>query len=537
MRFGFSYIGLIWLIMLLVPNLIWMKNKPKDYEEYVHHENKVLLFFERAGQFIVTPVALIFSDFNFKGWNFWCPVLIVSFLCMVLYEIFWIRYFKSEKTMEDFYRGIIGIPVAGATLPVIAFFLLGIYGGNGIMIIGSIILGIGHIGIHLAHRKEVCEPKPKKHIVRRILVGIPKVIVSMVLIIVLGFFVVVIIGRNINQIKRVIDYSDGINKSEYVMLNGQEQYILTMGHDISNPVIISLHGGPGAPSTITDYCWIDYLTDDYTVISWDQRGCGRTYYHNVNTDPDNSTVSFEQAMNDLDALVDYARNTYKQDKVIIMGHSYGSLLGSQYVLDHPEKVSAYIGIGQEVIEEDLYAYTYDYNDALAKAREAGDDTGEMENAYENLINNPTVANMSALSNSTLKYHSPRVTEDVSTTATIFSPYFGVDDARWYWVILSALTGNTAYEDLEKPLIDYLLDFNAYKRNTDFQMPVLFISGSDDWSCPVGPIEEYYDVITAPQKEMYLVDGCGHSPQGQLPEEFCQAIKRFLDVCKHVITFN
>ena len=87
------------------------------------------------------------------------------------------------------------------------------------------------------------------------------------------------------------------------------------------------------------------------------------------------------------------------------------------------------------------------------------------------------------------------------------------------------------------MIDYLLDFNAYKRNTDFQMPVLFISGSDDWSCPVGPIEEYYDVITAPQKEMYLVDGCGHSPQGQLPEEFCQAIKRFLDVCKHVITFN
>ena len=105
------------------------------------------------------------------------------------------------------------------------------------MIIGSIILGVGHIGIHLAHRKEVCEPKPKKHIVRRILVGIPKVIVSMVLIIVFGFSVVVIFGRNINQIKRTIDFNDGINKSEYVMLNGQEQYILTMGHDISNPVI------------------------------------------------------------------------------------------------------------------------------------------------------------------------------------------------------------------------------------------------------------------------------------------------------------
>ena len=96
--------------------------------------------------------------------------------------------------------------------------------------------------------------------------------------------------------------------------------------------------------------------------------------------------------------------------------------------------------------------------------------------------------------------------------------------------MSSQTGSTAYEDLEKPLIDYLMDFNAYKRNTDFQMPILFISGSDDWSCPVGPIEEYYDVITAPKKEMNLVDGCGHSPQGQLPDQFVGIIRDFLLEC-------
>lgn len=155
MTFGFSYIGLIWLLMLLIPNFIWTKNQPKDYEKYAAKENKVLLALERSGEFIVTPVALIFSDFNFKGWNFWLTVLVISFLCMVLYEIYWIRYFKSEKTMKDFYRGILGIPVAGATLPVIAFFLLGIYGGNILMLAGSCILGVGHIGIHLQHKKEV----------------------------------------------------------------------------------------------------------------------------------------------------------------------------------------------------------------------------------------------------------------------------------------------------------------------------------------------------------------------------------------------
>ena len=83
MKFGFSYIGVIWLIMLFVPNMIWTKNKPQDYEKYTEGENKVLLALERIGQFIVTPVALIFSDFNFKGWNFWVVMLLISFFLRV----------------------------------------------------------------------------------------------------------------------------------------------------------------------------------------------------------------------------------------------------------------------------------------------------------------------------------------------------------------------------------------------------------------------------------------------------------------------
>ena len=62
---------------------------------------------------------------------------------------------KSNKTMKDMYSSILGIPVAGATLPVLAFLLLGVYGKNIFLIFSSIILGIGHIGIHLNHRKEV----------------------------------------------------------------------------------------------------------------------------------------------------------------------------------------------------------------------------------------------------------------------------------------------------------------------------------------------------------------------------------------------
>ena len=104
MQLGFSYVGLIMLFMLLVPNFIWTKNQPKDYDKYVVKENKVLLAFERVGQFIVTPCALIFSSFNPHGWNFWCIVLILAFLNLVVYDIAWVRYFKSEKTMKDFYE-------------------------------------------------------------------------------------------------------------------------------------------------------------------------------------------------------------------------------------------------------------------------------------------------------------------------------------------------------------------------------------------------------------------------------------------------
>ncbi|MDE5742283.1 MAG: hypothetical protein K2H90_07540 [Oscillospiraceae bacterium] len=155
MSLGFSYTGLIFIAMLMIPNLIWTKNQPKDYENYAANENKALQIFERVGEILVTCCALIFSDFNIGKISIWSLWLGAACILMVLYEIYWIRYFKSEKTMADFYRSLLGIPVAGATLPVAAFLLLGVYGRNIFMIISVIILGTGHIGIHLNHKKEI----------------------------------------------------------------------------------------------------------------------------------------------------------------------------------------------------------------------------------------------------------------------------------------------------------------------------------------------------------------------------------------------
>lgn len=154
-HFGFSYVGLIYLLMLFIPNIIWTKYKPKDYEQYEQKENRGLQVMEKIGQVSVCCCVLIFSDFNVRPGTMWCLWLLVSFMLMLLYEAYWIRYFKSKRNLSDFYRSFCGIPVAGATLPVCAFFLLGIYGRNILLTAAVILLGIGHIGIHLQHRNEI----------------------------------------------------------------------------------------------------------------------------------------------------------------------------------------------------------------------------------------------------------------------------------------------------------------------------------------------------------------------------------------------
>jgi len=150
---GFSYTGLIFLLMLIIPNLIWVRHQPKGYNYQT--ENKILLIFERVGQVLVTCTALIFSDFNLRPWSIWTLWLLAAVIPMLMYECWWLRYFKSQKRLKDFYSSFCGIPVAGATLPVMAFFLLGIYGKVVWLLISTAVLGIGHIGIHLQHRRKI----------------------------------------------------------------------------------------------------------------------------------------------------------------------------------------------------------------------------------------------------------------------------------------------------------------------------------------------------------------------------------------------
>ena len=152
-HFGFSYVGLIYMLMIEVPIIMWARRKPAGYDS--SGENRILLAFERNGQVLCTATILFFNDYNPRSLEPWTAWLFVSAALMILYEIYWVRYFRSKQTVRDFYRSMLGIPAPGATLPVAAFLLLGIYGRVMWLIISAVILGVGHIGIHMQHIKKL----------------------------------------------------------------------------------------------------------------------------------------------------------------------------------------------------------------------------------------------------------------------------------------------------------------------------------------------------------------------------------------------
>lgn len=358
---------------------------------------------------------------------------------------------------------------------------------------------------------------PPKGLLVSILTWIAFIVAAIIILLV----VFVIAARSVTYFSNHITTENGIDEGVYVTLGGQEQYLLVRGENTGNPVIIWLHGGPSGSDAFANYAFQKYLVDDFTVVNWDQRGCGRTYFRNISSDPDNDTATFEQAQADLDELIHYVCDRFEKDSVILIGHSYGTMLGSKYALEHPERVSAYIGVGQAVsFESEIYSY----QDALEKARSLGDDTGDLEAAYQMYVEDSNLSNMMNLRSKVSKYHIAEKTANTIWTG-IASPYMGIDDIRWFLKQTGSLED---YFALNKQLYDYVMIADVRDYGTEYQIPVGFISGSCDWTTPVKYSQDYFDLISAPQKQIHLLDGCGHAPQYDLPEEFCEIVKGMLE---------
>lgn len=134
-----------------------------------------------------------------------------------------------------------------------------------------------------------------------------------------------------------------IYQEEYVNIGGIEQYFLHYQSSPENPVFLFIHGGPGQSETMFAYAVEEFSKRNYNIVYYDQRGAGKTYTRNKNCTP-----YFDNLKQDLSEVVLYIKKKYKKDKIGIIGHSWGSVLGSMFALEHPEHLNCYIGCGQVI---------------------------------------------------------------------------------------------------------------------------------------------------------------------------------------------
>ena len=163
-------------------------------------------------------------------------------------------------------------------------------------------------------------------------------------------------------LKRKEIYEPGIDCFEDVEIGGIKQALYFRGENLDNPVILHLHGGPGSPQMpfLHDYQYP--LEEHFTIVHWDQRNAGKTFFLN-NPDEIVKDLSFEQVLNDAYEVTNYVRMKLSKDKIILLGHSWGTVLGSALVQTYPQLFSVYIGVGQAVNMREGEQLAYDIRES------------------------------------------------------------------------------------------------------------------------------------------------------------------------------
>jgi len=161
---------------------------------------------------------------------------------------------------------------------------------------------------------------------------------------------------------------EGIDEGRYVVIGGIEQWITIRGEDRRNPVLLFLHGGPGDATNPWGYAGFRSWLKAFTVVQWDQRGAGRTLGKNG---PESAaTITIDRMTQDGIELAEILRRTLQKDRIILVGHSWGSILGALMAKARPDLFSAFVGTGQVADPQRNYGVAYDA--LLEKATRVGE---------------------------------------------------------------------------------------------------------------------------------------------------------------------
>lgn len=164
---------------------------------------------------------------------------------------------------------------------------------------------------------------------------------------------------------RKITTSDGIEQQEIITIGGVPQWISIRARDRNAPILLVLHGGPGfTVSPVSDYYMRDW-EEFFTVVQWDQRGAGKSH-RSDGKEPLAPTLTIDRLVRDTEELIELLRNRFKRDRIVLVAHSFGTVLGVKVAQRRPDLLHAYVGMGQFV--DAMRSEALGYEATLADAR-------------------------------------------------------------------------------------------------------------------------------------------------------------------------
>ena len=328
--------------------------------------------------------------------------------------------------------------------------------------------------------------------------------------IIAAFFIVRAISRAVNSQTP----AGGINESMYVDINGTKQWINIYGEDIDNPVLLYLHGGPGSSTSEFDYVITRKWADVYTVVTWDQRNCGKSYEETQNS----IELTRDLFMTDGKEMTEFLLNYLSKEKITLLGHSWGSYYGANLVLEYPEYFDCFIGTGQLVdMVENEQAFKQ-------VALEWADGDEESLQLIEQLDpKNFTMEHINARNTLMKKYGYDLMVDGADynlAAAIIFNPNYSLMD----WIQYFSRDFSVYLDFFSSE------EFKSFslKGRLDYEVPYYNINGDRDYQTNYKLAQEYFDSVSAPYKELYIMEDTTHGLLESKSEAFSEIVHAIAD---------
>lgn len=308
-----------------------------------------------------------------------------------------------------------------------------------------------------------------------------------------------------------------ISEKIHVGINGVQQGMFIKSRDPSNPVLLFVHGGTGMPEYFLDREYPTGFEDYMTVVWWDRRGAGLSY----DAGAADETMTIEQYIADTKAVTNYLRTRFRKDKIYLMAHSGGSIIGIQAVAEAPELYHAYIGVGQMTHQLKSERLAYEY--LVARYREAGNDrmVRQLE-ASPPAMTVPLPAGYMRLRDKAMHELG------VGTTRDMRSVMRGVFLASWLspdYTVTEKLNIWRGKFSSDARLWDTVIAIDLPARLTALAVPTYFLHGIHDYTVSYTEARAYAGMLAAPVKGFYTFHESAHSPMFEEPARVRQIMER------------